>query len=96
MVTKLFNIRIEKNKLERFKNIAQTRGATCTELITEKIDDILLDGSDMKADEKVRGIIKELRAPFTFVKTKRGRAFAKQERKARALVIQKLRSSFDV
>lgn len=90
----LFNIRLEKTKLERLTNIADQQNTNCSEIIRSKIDEIILNGFDEETKKKAVRMVKQLREPFAYVKSRQGISRAKQERETREKIANNIISLF--
>ena len=91
----LYNFRIDSDKLKKLKAIAEQSGKDCSKLIRNKIDEIVeLDKSEVKIE--VLKLIKELKEPFAYVRTKRGKEQAKKIRRSRNYIINKLEEMFNL
>ena len=95
MSKQLCNFRIEKEKLKKLKSIAKNSNKDYSKLIREKIDEIVdLDKTDIKLE--VLKLIKILREPFAYVKTRPGKNRADKIRNTKKYIINKLEEIFNL
>jgi len=87
-------LRLEKDKLQRLKNIASQNNQKYTDLIRDKINEIFTN--DLTEDQKYRArkIVLELRGPFAFVKTPIGEERARRERELRGDIALRIEKAF--
>lgn len=91
----LCNFRVESEKLKKLKTIAKQNGEDYSKLIRQKIDEIIeIDKTDIKIE--VIKLIKELKEPFAYVRTKLGKKRAKEIRLTRNHIIKKLEGIFNL
>lgn len=89
------NFRIETDKLEQLKKIAEQTGKDYSKIIRQKIDEIIgLDKTEVRIE--VINLIKELKKNFTYVRTKLGKKRAIEKRKSRQYIITNLEEIFDL
>ena len=91
----LVHFRMDKEKLRQLKLIANQSGNKYSKLIREKIDEIVgLDNIEVKA-EAIK-LIKQLREPFAYVRTQRGKKRADKTRQSRKYIADKLEEIFNL
>lgn len=95
MVKQLISLRLETTKLNRLRNIALTNDINYTDLIRDKIDEIL-NGHDIEVLEKVIIIVKELREPFIYFKTGQGKKHAIREKEKREKIASIIERAFSL
>lgn len=91
-----FELRIKRAKLERLRNICRHQNVTCSQLIRDKIDELINNGYDIETLDKVKRIVRELREPFAYIKTPQGRTYAKKERMIRQAIADKIEKIFNL
>ena len=96
MVRSQISIRLENNKATKLKSMAKTMGTNYTDLIRDKIDELLVNGVSQEIKERAIKITKELRGHFAYVKTKKGITRAQKEKKIREQIAQKIEGVFDL
>ncbi len=95
MPKQLCNFRIDKEKLKKLKAIAKQNGKNYSILIRNKIDEIVeLDKTEVRIE--VVKLIKELKEPFIYARTKLGKKKANQTRQTRQHIINKLEEIFNL
>lgn len=89
------NFRIDSEKLKKLKAIAEQNGKDYSKILRQKIDEIVeLDKTEVKIE--VIKLIKELKEPFAYIKTKLGKKKAKKMRQTRQHIITKLEEIFNL
>ena len=95
MSKKLYNFRIDSEKLKKLESIAKLEGKDCSKILREKIDEIVeLDKTEIKIE--VIKLIKQLKEPFAYVRTGLGKKRAEKIRQTRKHIITKLEEIFNL
>lgn len=94
MVKVLLNLRLEREKREALKRIAQQQGIKPTDIIRSKIDEVITNGTSPEVKQRAANIVKELRGSFVYVKNKVGTTRAIRERSIREVLAAKIERAF--
>lgn len=94
MVKCMISFRIDKTKKDKLVVLSRYYKRAYTELIRDQIDLLLLNGVNYEVKRRAKKIIKELKTPFAYLKTKQGKARAEQEREIRNTLCKRIEAVF--
>jgi len=96
MTTRIFKLRLETDKADRLFNIADNLNSSASELVRDKIDEIITNGISPELKTRAIKMTEELRGPFMFVKNKIGIGRAEKERAIREALALKIEKCFNL
>ena len=88
--------RIDKGKKEALLSICKVEGIKVSEKLNKCINEIINYESNGIAKDRIKKVIRELKEPFVFVRSKTGIDRAKREREIREAVTKKLTEAFKI